>query len=262
VAPAAHLNAPLGRGPPRSRDERPLGQGPRAHVTPAPARTSEHLMLWHRRTAPRPRHAWESRPDAVPPTPWGRPSTPLYNTVRRGQCHLRGAVPPTSIRLTRRALEGDGGTLEWGRMLFLWLHKTTPWRQASGNGLLRRYEPCAAIPATATPRRALWRHPWRCWSARGREVATPTIVPRTASRWRHHRAGPRAAAGQPTSMPPPLKPPLYGHRTRHDTPTGARFSRTAIYSMALYAMPLHVGEIVWHTCKLLPPWPIKGGAVP
>jgi hypothetical protein len=45
-------------------------------------------------------------------------------------------------------------------------------------------------------------------------------------------------------------------------PTGARFARTVIYSATLYTMPLHVGEIVRHACKLPPPWPIKGGAVP
>jgi hypothetical protein len=32
--------------------------------------------------------------------------------------------------------------------------------------------------------------------------------------------------------------------------------------VALYAMPLHVDKTVRHACKLLPPWPIKGGAVP
>jgi hypothetical protein len=35
-----------------------------------------------------------------------------------------------------------------------------------------------------------------------------------------------------------------------------------VYSMMLYTMPLHIVEIVWHACKLPPPWPIKGGAVP
>jgi hypothetical protein len=34
-----------------------------------------------------------------------RPSPPLYNAVRRGQCQLRDTVPPTFVRLTRRALE-------------------------------------------------------------------------------------------------------------------------------------------------------------
>jgi hypothetical protein len=34
------------------------------------------------------------------------PSPPLWETVRRGQCQLRGTAPPTPVRLTRRALEG------------------------------------------------------------------------------------------------------------------------------------------------------------
>jgi hypothetical protein len=59
-----------------------------------------------------------------------------------------------------------------------------------------------------------------------------------------------------------LEAALYGHRTRHGAPAGARFAKIAIYSMALYATPLHIGEIVWHSCKLLSPWPIKGGAAP
>jgi hypothetical protein len=33
------------------------------------------------------------------------PSPPLWGTVRHGQCQLRGTVPPTPVRLTRRALE-------------------------------------------------------------------------------------------------------------------------------------------------------------
>jgi hypothetical protein len=35
----------------------------------------------------------------------GNPSPPLWGTVRHGQCQLRGTVPPTPVRLTRRALE-------------------------------------------------------------------------------------------------------------------------------------------------------------
>jgi hypothetical protein len=36
----------------------------------------------------------------------GNPSLPLWGTVRHGLCQLRGTVPPTPVRLTRRALEG------------------------------------------------------------------------------------------------------------------------------------------------------------
>jgi hypothetical protein len=38
--------------------------------------------------------------------PRGSPSPPLWGTVRRGRCQLRDTVPPTLVRLTRRALEG------------------------------------------------------------------------------------------------------------------------------------------------------------
>jgi hypothetical protein len=72
----------------------------------------------------------------------------------------------------------------------------------------------------------------------------------------------RTTIEQATSAPPPSKPLLDAHRTRHDTPPDARFARTAVYSATLYIMPLHVDEIVWHACKLPPPRPIKGGAVP
>jgi hypothetical protein len=38
----------------------------------------------------------------------GKTIPPLYDTVRRGQCQPRDTVPPTFVRLTRRALEGGG----------------------------------------------------------------------------------------------------------------------------------------------------------
>jgi hypothetical protein len=73
-----------------------------------------------------------------------------------------------------------------------------------------------------------------------------------------HADGPRTS----NLYAAPSKPLLGTQRTHRDAPPEAGFARTTVYSMALYAMHLHVGEIVWHTCKLLPPWPIKGGAVP
>jgi hypothetical protein len=88
------------------------------------------------------------------------------------------------------------------------------------------------------------------------------LYPRTTSRQRHPQVLTRAAAEQETSTPPPSKPFPDAHRTRHDAPLEERFTRTVVYSATLYTMPLHVGEIVWHTCKLSPPWPIKGGAIP
>jgi hypothetical protein len=58
------------------------------------------------------------------------------------------------------------------------------------------------------------------------------------------------------------KPFLDGYRARHDASPEAGIARTAVYSTALYAIPRHVDKTVWHACKLPPPWPIKGEAVP
>jgi hypothetical protein len=88
------------------------------------------------------------------------------------------------------------------------------------------------------------------------------LYPRTGSRQLHSRVLTRAVAEQETSTPPPSKPLLDAHRTRHDAPPEARFVRMVVYSTMLYTMPLHVDEIVRHACKLPPPWLIKGGAVP
>jgi hypothetical protein len=84
----------------------------------------------------------------------------------------------------------------------------------------------------------------------------------TASRQLHPRVSVRTTTQRKISTPPPSKPLLDGHRARRDAPPEARFARTAVYSVALYAMPLHVARTVRHACKLPPPWPIKGGVVP
>jgi hypothetical protein len=118
------------------------------------------------------------------------------------------------------------------------------------------------IPAIATPFRSLHHHPRRCGSMRRQDTATPATMPCTTSCQRHPRVLTRTALERATSTPPPSKPLLDAHRTRHDAPPEARFARTAVYSMALYTMPPHVARTVRHACKLLPPWPIKGGAVP
>jgi hypothetical protein len=112
-----------------------------------------------------------------------------------------------------------------------------------------------AIPATASPYPTLW-------NMRRQETATPATVPCTASCQRNPRIPTRTALERATSMPPPSRPLLETHRTRRDAPPEARFARTTIYFMALYAIPPHVARREWHACKLLPPWPIKGGAVP
>jgi hypothetical protein len=83
----------------------------------------------------------------------------------------------------------------------------------------------------------------------------PTLLGRTETRRRHDgycatygpssttlSNRPTTEAGRPTATPPPSKPLLYEHRTHHDTSTGAGFTRTAVSSAALLAIPPHVGK--------------------
>jgi hypothetical protein len=93
--------------------------------------------------------------------------------------------------------------------------------------------PCSATPCTATITPTLL-------STRGRDAATPAIVPRTDHRQRLPRA--RLETPQSTTTPSPSKPPLFRYKARHDAETGVRFTRTTANSPALYAIPLHVDK--------------------
>jgi hypothetical protein len=140
--------------------------------------------------------------------------------------------------------------------------RTTPWRRTSGARLLCHHRSYAAIPAIARPSRALQCHPRRCGSTGRQDAAMLAVVRPTASRQLHPRISVRTTTKREISTPPPSKPLLGIYRARHDAPSKARFARTAVHSVALSAMPSHVARTVWHACKLPPPWPIKGGAVP
>jgi hypothetical protein len=91
--------------------------------------------------------------------PRGSPSPPLWGTVRRGRCQLRDTVPPTPVRLTRRALEG-GSSAPSNPLL------VTPLGQTMTSGRRerhpRRCQSCAAILTPAAPRRALLQLLRRC----------------------------------------------------------------------------------------------------
>jgi hypothetical protein len=121
------------------------------------------------------------------------------------------------------------------------------------------------------PPSVLCDHPRRSRRHPGHYITIPDVVeacgdgtpphqllyPRMASRQRHPRALTRAVAGQETFAPPPSKPLLDAHRMRHDALPEARLGSMVVYSATLYTIPLHVGKIVRHACKLPPPWPIK-----
>jgi hypothetical protein len=90
---------------------------------------------------------------------------------------------------------------------------------------------CRATPRTATTTPTLL-------STRGRDAVAPATAPRTGHCQRPPRA--RSKPHRSTTTPLPSKPLLFGHRTRHNAATGARFARTTINSTALFAIPLHV----------------------
>jgi hypothetical protein len=127
----------------------------------------------------------------------------------------------------------------------------------------RHYAPGNHAPALL--RQLPWRsHPRHCAtlcgvvSNRPAGLYHPLPYGRRTTPSNPHADGPRASDLYAT----PLKPLLDAHRTRHDALPEARFARTTVYSMELYAIPPHVARTVWHACKLLPPWPVKGGVAP
>jgi hypothetical protein len=117
-------------------------------------------------------------------------------------------------------------------------------------------------PPSPTPSQALHHHPQHHGGTGRQHAATPAVVRPAASRQPHPRAYVWATTKWVTPTTPPSKPLLDRYRARHDAPPDARFARTAVYSTTLYTMPPHVDKTVRHACKLPPPWPIKGGAVP
>jgi hypothetical protein len=112
------------------------------------------------------------------------------------------------------------------------------------------------------PHRALWRHPRRCWSARGRDAATTAVVPHT----------------DPLLTAPLNRPTGGGRATNHyaatleaapvraqDASRRPDWSKIHQDGRQLRGTARHAStrrKIVRRVCKLLPPWPIKGGAVP
>jgi hypothetical protein len=115
---------------------------------------------------------------------------------------------------------------------------------------------CSTTPdAVATSR--------RCWDVRGQDIATTATVPRT---------------GLPSTVPSNCPPPHGGRSTNRYTVTleaapvqaqdaSRRLNRSRIRQdgRQLRSTVRHTAtrlEIVQRAYKLLPPWPIKGGAAP
>jgi hypothetical protein len=112
--------------------------------------------------------------------------------------------------------------------------------------------PVRPSPPSPTPSQPLHRHPRRRGSVRRRDTTTPAVVPpyglASTAPSSPHRGGPRTGDLYTATLE--AVPDAY--RTRHDALLEERFTRTTVYSATLYTMPLHVGEIVRHACKLTP----------
>jgi hypothetical protein len=210
-----------------------------------------------------PRRAWESRIGTVPPTPPVRPSPPLCDAVRHARRQSRDTVPPTPIRLTCRALErGRRSPRRGDRRL---LHARTRLRCD-----IRPARPVTSVAiGPVRPSLPSQHHPGHCITisntvgGRGDKMLPRQLL--CAQRppvSRTPEANVRTTTKREAPTPPPSKPFLDGYTARHDVPPEARFPRTAVYSMTLYAIPPHVAKTVRLDCKLPPPWPIKGGTVP
>jgi hypothetical protein len=103
------------------------------------------------------------------------PSPPLYNTMRRGQCLLRDTVPPTFVRLTRRALKGGMTEPSKGEQIRFSM-VTQGYAVTSG-----RRERSTPSPS------ALCGHPRHCNTRPGTVTTSPTLLKRTGTGRRHAR---------------------------------------------------------------------------
>jgi hypothetical protein len=118
-------------------------------------------------------------------------------------------------------------------------------------------------------------HPRHCSATQGTVVTSPMLLECTGTGRRHDRHC--IAYGRPVDGS--LEPARGGGRTTNhyaatleaapvraqDAPRRPDWSRIRQDGRQLHGTARHTStrrKIVWHTCKLLPPWPIKGGEVP
>jgi hypothetical protein len=118
-------------------------------------------------------------------------------------------------------------------------------------------------------------HPRPCNTTPGTVTTSPTLLKRTGTGRRHTRHC--TSYGLP--LTPPSSRPAGGGRTANlytttleaapvraqDSPrrpnrSEIRQDGRQLHDIARYAFTRR--RIVWHACKLLSPWPIKGGAIP
>jgi hypothetical protein len=109
-------------------------------------------------------------------------------------------MPPTPVRLTRRALEGGPAAPSNVFSVLTQDHAVTSGRRdrssPSLSALCDHPRHCCTTPDTVATSR-------RCWGARGQDIATTATVPRTGPRQRHPRISPlRRPVNQPLHRRP------------------------------------------------------------
>jgi hypothetical protein len=102
--------------------------------------------------------------------------------------------------------------------------------------------PVRPSPPPPTPNPALHHHHQHCGGTGRQDAAMSAAVRPAASRQPYPRVNVRTTTKRATPTSPPLKPLLDGYRARHDAPLDTRFAKTTVYSVALYAMPLHADK--------------------
>jgi hypothetical protein len=182
--------------------------------------------------------------------------------VRRGRCQLRDTVPPTFVRLTRRALKGGRRNPRGGVKYFFHVY----------TGQHRDVRPAGTVffvaisPARPSP-------PLQCHSGHFNTIpdAVKAHGDRTSPRLLLCLVRPPVNGSlEPARRRRPNKQPLRHHpRSRscraQDSPQRPNRSKICQDGRQLRGSARHAStrrKIVRHACKLLSPWPIKGGAVP
>jgi hypothetical protein len=251
-----------GRAPPRA--ESASLEGTHARISRAPTHTcSRTRVRAFNALTPQGRATTLTRLGITPrrcsANSGGRPSPPLFNAVRQGRRQLCDTVSPTPVRLTRRALEGGPAAPSNIFYLLIQGHTVT-------SGQRDRSSPSLSI---------LCGHPRQCSTMPDAVRDIPTLLGRTGTRHRHN--------GHCATYGPPVNGTLeLAHRgawstncytdTHEAAPVQAqdaprRLNRSGIRQdrRQLRSTVRHTAirlEIVQRACKLLPPWPIKGGQPP
>jgi hypothetical protein len=178
--------------------------------------------------------------------------------MRQGRCQLRDTVSPTPVRLTRRALEGGPAAPSNIFYVLIQGHAVTSGRRdrssPSLSALCGHPRHCRTTPDTVATSQ-------RCWDVRGQDIATTATVPRTGPRQRHPRTGPpRRQSTNCYTAALEAAPVRAQDAPRRLNRSGIRQDGRQLCSTVRHTSTRR--EIVRHACKLLPPWPIKGGAAP